>query len=293
MKKNDNIICAVSAGYTSVMMAIKMKEWYPNCNIVNVFVNPSKEDVRSINFIEQCDHYYKLNMVYLEAVINHDKGIGTGYSVRDINNPDGLHINGEIFEQGIRKYGIPSRVNKWCTRELKLIPLEKYGNYLFGINNWSLALGIRTDEIDRVSENYKTNNIFYPPFENGVDSRLRNKFWSEQPIQLKLKAYEGNCDLCFEKSKRKRMTIAVEKPNKLIWWDKMEKKYSLVPIEGKEQYNKMVLNGGAFFGRLNESIQDLIEDAKKPFSKATDEYIYENDLFDYEDECGKSCSIDY
>ena len=164
---------------------------------------------------------------------------------------------------------------------------------MFGVNNWCLALGIRTDEIDRVSESYKENNTFYPPFENGIDSRLRNKFWSKEPIKLKIKGYEGNCDFCFEKSKRKRMTIAIENPDKLIWWNEMEHKYSLVPIEGKEQYNEMVKNGGAYFGRMNESIQQIIEHAKQPFRKATDEYIYENDLFDFESDCGNSCSIEY
>jgi hypothetical protein len=289
MRNHDNIICATSAGYTSVMMAIKMKEWYPNCNIVNVFLNPSKEDIKSILFMEECDEYYDLNLVWLEAVINKEKGYGTEYIVR---TPEALHLNGEIFEEGIKKYGIPSRVNKWCNRELKLVPLEKYGNALFGVGNWSLAIGLRTDEIDRVSDNYLTNNTFYPPFENGIDSRLRNKFWKEQPIQLKIKAYQGNCDFCFEKSKRKRMTIAVENPNKLIWWNNMEEKYSLKQIEGKEQYNNMVLSGGAFFGRMNESVKKIIKDSKKPFTKATDEYIYENDLFDLESDCGINCKIE-
>jgi hypothetical protein len=290
MKTSNNIICATSAGLTSVMMAIKMKEWYPKCNIVNVFLNPSKEDIKSILFMEECDKYYNLNLVWLEAIINKEKGIGTGYVVRSV---DTLHLNGEIFENGIEKYGIPSRVNKWCNRELKLVPLEKYGNALFGVDNWSLAIGLRTDEIDRISDNYLTNNTFYPPFENGVDSILRNKFWKDQPIKLKIKAYQGNCEFCFEKSKRKRMTIAVENPDKLIWWNNMEKKYSLKQIKGKDQYNNMVLNGGAYFGRMNESIEKIIEDAKKPFRKATDEYIYENDLFDFEDNCGNSCNIEF
>jgi hypothetical protein len=73
----------------------------------------------------------------------------------------------------------------------------------------------------------------------------------------------------------------------------MEKKYSLVLIDGKEQYNEMVKSGGAYFGRMNESIEKLIEDAKRPFKKATDEYIYENDLFDFEDNCGNSCNIEF
>lgn len=288
MKKNDNIICATSAGLTSVMMAIKMKEWYPDCNVVNVFLNTSKEDERSLIFMNECDKYYGLNLVYLEAVINKNKNKGTDYKVTSFEN---LKRNGEIFEDGIKKYGIPSIVNKWCNRELKQVPLKKFADNLFGSENWSLAIGIRIDEIDRVSEGYKENNIFYPPFDHNISKKERNKFWLNEPIKLNLKGYEGNCDFCFEKSKRKRMTIANENPEKLIWWNEMEKKYSLIPINGKEQYNSMALNGGAFFGRMNESIQQIIEDAKKPFSKATDEYIYESDLFDFESDCGKNCSL--
>jgi hypothetical protein len=290
MKTSNNIICATSAGLTSVMMAIKMKEWYPDCNIINVFLNTGKEDIRSLEFMNECDKYYNLNLVWLEAIINPLKQKGTDYKITSYND---LDLNGNIFEFGIKKYGIPSRVNKWCNRELKLNPLEKYANDIFGQNNWCLALGIRTDEIDRISDKYKENNTFYPPFENGIDSRLRNKFWSKEPIKLKIKGYEGNCEFCFEKSKRKRMTIAIENPSKLIWWNEMEKKYSLVPIDGKEQYNEMVKSGGAYFGRMNESIEKIIQDAKKQFRKATDEYIYENDLFDFEDNCGNSCNIEF
>lgn len=289
MKQNNkNIICATSAGLTSVMMSIKMTEWYPNHNIVNVFLNTGKEDFKSLDFMNECDKYYNLNLIWLESVIDLKKGTGSNYKITSF---DKLDIDGLIFENGIKKYGIPSRVNKWCNRELKLVPLKKYADDLFGENNYSLAIGLRTDEIDRISDNYLINNIFYPPFENKIDSRLRNKFWKDEPIKLNIKAYEGNCDFCFEKSKRKRMTIANENPDKLIWWDKMEEKYSLISIKGKEQYNEMVENGGAYFGRMNESTQQLIKDSKKPFKKANDEYIYENDLFDFEDQCGRGCSI--
>lgn len=271
-------------------MAIKMKEWYPECNVVNVFLNTGKEDKRSLKFMNECDLFFELNLIWLEAVIDQRKKIGTNYKITNYHN---LDTQGKLFEEGIKKYGIPSRVNKWCNRVLKLEALEKYANSIFGKNNWSLALGLRIDEIDRISENYKTNNIFYPPFENKIDSRLRNKFWQNQPIKLNVKGYEGNCDFCFEKSKRKRMTIAVENPDKLIWWNEMEKKYSLIEIEGKEQYNSMVRRWGAFFGRENESIDKIIKDAQQPFSKATDEYIYENDLFDLESDCGNGCSFNY
>lgn len=288
MKTSNNIICLTSAGYTSVMMAIKLKEWYPNCNIINIMANTSKEDKRSLDFMNKCDEYYSLNLVWIEAVINEEKNKGTDYVVKKY---DDLLINGEIFEDGIKKYGIPSVVNKWCNRDLKKVPIEKYANTIFGKNNYSIAIGIRIDEIDRISKDYKNNNLFYPSFENNISQKERNKFWKNEPIKLEIKAYQGNCDLCFEKSKRKKLTISIENPEKLIWWNEMEKKYSLIKIKDKTQYNSMIDGGGAFFGRMNESIEMLIEESKKPFRKATDEYIYENDLFDLESDCGINCKI--
>lgn len=289
MKTSNNIVCTVSAGYSSMMMALKMKEWYPNDNIIYVFANTGREDERSLQFLKDCSEYYGLDIVYLEPVLNPTKGKGTTYKVVTWDEMD---RTGWFFELGISIYGIPNKWNKWCTRDLKDHAVTKYCNDVFGRKNWCIAIGIRYDEIDRISENYKTNNIFYPLFDNKIDSRQRNKFWSEQPIKLNIKAYEGNCTLCFEKSDRKRMTIALEYPEKVIWWDEMEKKYGTIKIEGKDAYNAMIDSEGSVnFGRQNKSIEWLVEQAKKPFRKATDEYIYENDLFDAEDECGSSCQI--
>jgi 3'-phosphoadenosine 5'-phosphosulfate sulfotransferase (PAPS reductase)/FAD synthetase len=125
MKTSNNIICATSAGLTSVMMAIKMREWYLECNVVNVFLNTGKEDPRSLEFMHNCDKHYNLNLVWLEAVINPNRNKGTTYKVTKYES---LDTSGNLFENGIQKYGIPSRVNKWCNRELKLVPLEKYAN---------------------------------------------------------------------------------------------------------------------------------------------------------------------
>jgi 3'-phosphoadenosine 5'-phosphosulfate sulfotransferase (PAPS reductase)/FAD synthetase len=289
MKTSNNIVCTVSAGYSSMMMAIKIKEWYPNDTIIYLFANTGMEDERSLQFLKECSDYYGLDIIYLEPILNTKKGKGTNYKVVKFEE---LDRTGWFFELGISIYGIPSRANKWCNRELKLIPMTKFSNDYFGFNNWCVALGIRIDEMDRFSENYKINNLFYPLVENKIDSRERNKFWSTQSIKLNIKAYEGNCTMCFEKSDRKRMTIANEYPDKVIWWDKMENKYGHIKIEGKPVYNDMIdLDGRNNFGRLNKSIEWIVEQAKKPFRNATDEYIYESDLFDAEDECGVSCNV--
>ena len=288
LKDNNNIFCAISAGYSSIIMATKLKEWYPNHNIIYGMANTSKEDEESLIFMNKCDKYFGFNMTWIEAIINQDRGKGTDYKITDFKS---LKRNGEIFEDGIKKYGIPSKINKWCNRELKLVPIKKFCDNIFGSKNYSIAVGMRADEMDRVSKDYKNNNVFYPLLDNGITTKERNKFWNDKPIQIKIPAYRGNCDMCFEKSNRKLMTIINEKPDKAVWWDKMIKKYSKITIEGKDSYNHFAENGGMNFYRQNKTIEDLIEMAKQPFSKATDEYIYENDLFDLEGECGAGCKV--
>jgi len=287
--ENKNIFVSVSAGYSSVMMAVKMKEWYPDHNIVCAMANTSKEKIESLKFMQDASDYFGLDLKWIESKINQEKGIGSDFSVVEY---DKLKKNGEIFEQGILKYGIPSKINKWCNRELKLNPLKKYCDHIFGRNNYSIAVGIRIDEIDRVSKDHKTNNIFYPLIENNIDSKERNKFWKNQPIKLNIKAYEGNCDFCFEKSYRKLMTIYKENPQIMEWWRNMFDKYGTNKIKGKESYNDFIDNYGYInFLRMNISFDQLVKMAQDPFRMASDEYIYESNLFDAEDECGNSCKI--
>lgn len=288
LKSNKNIFCSVSAGYSSVMMAVKIKEWYPNHNIIFAMANTSKEREESLYFMNECDKLYSLNMKWIEAEF-HEKGKGVTPKVVKYKD---LKKNGEIFEDGIKKLGIPSKVNKWCNRDMKLIPLKKYADSVFGLNNYSIAVGLRIDEIDRVRKDYKKNNVFYPLMDNKISKKERNIFWLNQPIKINIPAYKGNCDLCFEKSNRKLMTIIKEEPDKAIWWDSMIKKYSHIPKANSPSYNDLLKqNNGMTFYRGYKTIEDLVKMAEEPFSKATDEYIYKNDLFDSEDECGSGCKV--
>lgn len=284
---NKNIFCSVSAGYSSVLMALKIKEWYPNHNIIFAMANTSKEREESLDFMDKCDIYYNLNLKWIEAQF-HKKGKGVSYNVVNYND---LKRNGEIFEQGIKKFGIPCKINKWCNRDLKIVPLKKFADSVFGLNNYSIAVGLRADEMDRILNNYKTNNVFYPLLDKGITTSDRNKFWKNQPIKIKIPAFKGNCSMCFEKSNRKLITSIIEEPNIIDWWAEMIKKYSQISIIGKPAYNTYVENGGINFYRQNQSIEDLVKLSKQPFSKATDDYIYENDLFDLEGDCGSGCRV--
>ena len=285
-KDNKNILCATSSGYSSVMMAIMLKDLYPDHNIINCMSNVSKETPESLKFMNECDEYFGLDLIWIETIWN-ERGTGVGFEVKKYKD---LKTKGEIYEMGIQKLGIPSKINPWCNRDMKTVPMKKFADEMFSADNYSIAIGIRADEMDRISESYKTNNIFYPLIDEKISSIDRNKFWDKQPIKIEIPAFKGNCELCFKKSKRKLMTIIKQQPSITDWWLEMESKYSNIEIEGKDAYNSYIKNGGAYFNRSNQSLIELIADAKLPFRSATDEYIYENDLFDDEDSCGSSCS---
>jgi len=286
-KNNKNIFCSVSAGYSSVMMSIKIKEWFPDHNIIFAMANTSKERAESLDFMDKCDKHYKLDLKWIEAQFN-KRGTGVNFNVVKYEK---LKRIGEIFEQGIKKLGIPSQVNKWCNRDMKMEPLRKYADSVFGRNNYSIAVGMRADEMDRIRKDYKDNNVFYPLIDRGITKKDRNKFWKKQPIQITIPDFKGNCDLCFKKSNRKLVTIIDEEPDTALWWDEMIKKYGHETYANKPSYNDLMQeNNGMSFYRGYNTIEDLVDFAKKPFKKSTDEYVYENDLFDSEDSCGSGCS---
>lgn len=288
IENNKNIFCSVSAGYSSVMMALMLPKWFPEHNIINVMANTSKEREESLHFMNECDKHFNLNMVWIESEF-HEKGTGVTPNIVTYEN---LKRNGEIFESGIKKFGIPNKENKWCNRDMKYEVLTKYGNSIFGRNNYSVAVGMRVDEMDRVRKDYKTNNVFYPLMDRGISSNDRNKFWKYQPVQITIPAFKGNCDVCFAKSNRKLMTILKQEPNKRDWWDDMIKKYGTIKLDGKDSYNDLMeVKGTQTFYRGYKTIDDLVKMAQQPFTQATDEYIYENDLFDSEDECGSGCQV--
>lgn len=286
-----NIICTVSAGYSSGMMAYYMKEWYPDHNIVFCYANTSKEHPKSIAFLQAMDLVFDLGIVYLEGIVHHNRRKGTTHKVLRFNE---VKSSGGVFEEGIKKYGIPSVANKWCTRELKNNVIKSYADTIFGKKNYSIAIGLRSDEMDRTAKNYSESNVFYPLMERDITSNDRNRFWDDfgGELYLGIPAYMGNCELCFEKSLRKNLTHLEQEPHISKWYKLMQGKYSRVKLPNKTQYNAMIDEyGGAYFFRGNEKVETLEQLVEGDFKRATDEYIYEDPLLDKEGDCGNSCAI--
>lgn len=274
MKKDKLLVCTFSGGRTSAFMGLMLKEHpnYKDFDKVFIFANTGKERQETLDFIDRCDKEWDLNIVWLEADVQKEKGVGTIYKIVDYNTAS---RKGQPFEDMLRKYPLPNNMASNCTRELKQRPIDKYVKQLEYKDVYT-AMGIRFDERHRESNTAKQQNIIYPLiYDLQVDSSFIRKWWDRQPFDLKLKDYEGNCDLCFKKSLKKRLTIIQENPKVAEWWNNME-----------QNYNSEVIP--RFDLRTNKSIEELVEMAKQPFAKAEDLHeLNKNqiDLFDFETDC--------
>lgn len=274
MEKDKLLVCTFSGGRTSAFMGQFIKNYskYDDFDKVFIFANTGKEREETLQFINQCDKEWNLNVVWLEADVIHEKGIGTNYKIVDFETAS---RNGETFEEMLKKYPIPTNFASNCTRELKIAPMNKYVKSL-GYKEVFTAMGIRWDERHRMSNTADEQNIIYPLINDiKVDSKFIRSWWDQQNFDLQLKDYEGNCDLCFKKSTRKRLTLIKENPKVAEWWQRMEETY------GNEDLPRFDL-------RSNLSVEQLVKMAQKPFNSVEDLHELSKkqcNLFDFETDC--------
>ena len=211
------LLLSFSGGETSAYMCKWVIDNMPEVEVVTVFANTGQENEKTLEFVQACDKEFNLNVVWVEAVIGGEME-GTSHKIVDF---DTANRDGSVFEDMIKKYGIPNLSWKHCTRELKTNAINSYlksidwmisrGNMDFISCN--RAIGIRADEIDRVKASYIEDKIIYPlAFQHPMTKPMINTFWRDMPFRLGLKGYEGNCKWCWKKSLRKHMTIINEQP---------------------------------------------------------------------------------
>ena len=243
---DKNIIACFSAGRTSAYMTKKLidelecKPYIRNgvqCHLTKygqflyvVFNNTGKEREESLQFVKDCDDSFGFRTVWLEAITNPLKGKGVTPKVVTFETAS---RNGEPFEAMIAKIGLPNQARSKCTSELKTNNTNAFRRKQGLLKSWQ-AVGIRADEPKRLNwEKADKFKVFYPLVTMFPSSKQDvNKFWSLQSFDLNLKSYEGNCDLCWKKSMRKLMTIAVEHPELTDWWSDMESKYGMFIPDG-------------------------------------------------------------
>lgn len=213
MKK---LLVTVSGGRSSAYMAIKMhREYQHKFDMYFIYANTGQEHPKTIEFIKNIRNHFGIHIHLIEAVVK-EAGVGTGF--REVTF-DTLAMNGEPFQDVIRKYGLPTTGFMHCTRELKISPMNAYMKK-YGIE--ARTLGIRYDEPNR----YKPKKgVYYPLYDWKETKESINRWWSEQAFDLEIPDYLGNCTWCYKKSDRKLNILAVEHPEVFDFPLKMEKKY--------------------------------------------------------------------
>ena len=236
-------------------------------DIVITFANTGQEHHETLQFVDSCDRAFGFNTVWLEALVSHEKGSGTRHTVTTFENASRL---GEPFEAVIAKYGIPNAAARnVCTRELKLAPMRSYLRDIgWASGTYDTAIGIRVDEIDRISP-YKNEQRLVYPLAEWVPMTKQDviKWWSNQPFRLGIKGYEGNCTWCWKKSLRKHLTLREESPSVFDFPLRMESEHGWTNLPASA-------SGPRTFFREKRSALDILEmDMPPGWSPAVDDSL--------------------
>ena len=191
------------------------------------FANTGKEDEATLRFVQDCSERWNVPITWLEYQAADETA--DRWRLVDFETAS---RNGEPFEALIRSRNfLPNPVARFCTVELKVRAIHRYLKTI-GWTEWDSMLGIRADEPRRLA---KIGNQDYGKHEEkcaplgkaGITKEDVGVFWRAQPFDLGLPnnngvTMHGNCDLCFLKGGAQVLSLIAEKPERAIWWAKME-----------------------------------------------------------------------
>lgn len=247
------------------------------------FANTGCEHEKTLEFVDRCDREWGLNLAWLEAVVNPEHGKGIRHKQVTFETAS---RNGEPFEAHIAKSGIPNQDYNQCSERLKEFVMNDYRRSLGFKPYHSTCIGIRSDEVDRVSARATEYGLVYPLVQwTQVTKEEVRHWWSGQDFDLDLPEHHGNCVWCWKKSPRKLLTIAKNNPEFLEFPASMERLYSNVKAPA----------GPRTFFRGNKTTADLLEESKEPFREFADHMpelqLGMFDPMDLEADCGGGCEI--
>lgn len=191
------------------------------------FANTGREEEPTLRFVDRCSSEWGVPIHWLEYRVGE-----AGFALVDFASAS---RDGEPFEAIIRRRQyLPNPVTRFCTSELKIRPMHKFVR-ASGWEEWDQFIGIRADEHRRVSKirarghstESRDETMCMPLADAGVSVREVGAFWKAQPFDLELltvngRTLEGNCDLCFLKPPAQRLSLITAKPERAVWWARME-----------------------------------------------------------------------
>lgn len=231
-----------SGGRTSAYMLRRLLMAYggelpADCHVV--FANTGKEDEATLRFVRDCEELWRVPIVWVEY------RPGRAWVRVDFTTAS---RKGEPFEALIRERNyLPNPVARFCTVELKILRIADYMHSL-GHDEFDVLVGLRADEFRRLARlradpSGGTRGIERraPLADLGVTRRDVAEFWRHNDWDLALPNMDGttmhgNCDLCFLKPAAQVASLIAERPERAVWWARME--HSIT--------NPKITNGGTF-----------------------------------------------
>ena len=256
---NEPTVISFSGGRTSAYMlwrVLQANGGLPEDAIV-CFANTGKEDEATLEFVRDCEKNWDCKIHWIEYR-NNEIGF-------EKVNFETASRNGEPFEALIRKVQfLPSAGMRICTTHLKIRPFRKYLDSI-GIDRPLQFVGIRADEMRRVVKiraNPEAEGMerAMPLADAGVNVQEVNNFWNNQPFNLNLTTFNGrtlagNCDLCFLKPASQILSLIKEKPERAIWWAKMES----LTLEKQSSGNSQFSKNGPSYAQMLKFSQDQLD----------------------------------
>lgn len=242
-----------SGGRTSGFLTKKLLGKYGRFyDFIVTFANTGMEDPRTLEFVHNCDLHFGFNTVWLEAEVHH--GVRESSTHRVVTYETACR-DGKVFEEVIKKYGIPNLVFQPCNREMKLNTMRSYRRSV-GADHPLVptAVGIRADETRRINAKAAEMNIVYPLVDEWpVDKQDVLDWWEDQPFDLGIEEFEGNCKGCFKKSYRKHFQQIDKDPSVYDWHRRMEEQYHDVgPQQGSRRFFRGNLTVDQLFAMREE-----------------------------------------
>jgi len=209
MKKQ---VCSFSGGRTSAYLCKLLLEKFGKDNVEFVFMDTGAEHPETYSFIKKCNKHFNLDLKCLRAKFDDKLGVGTTYTLVDIND---IKCDFIPFIQMMRKYGVPYIGGMFCTDRLKTTPFKKYCQDVFGVANYETWLGIRVDEERRLKSK---EGIKYLADISDFDKQDVLDFWKEMPFDLEIPEWLGNCVFCPKKSNLKLAAAQRDEPEIYHEW---------------------------------------------------------------------------
>jgi len=268
-------LISFSGGRTSAYMLWRILQAHGGAlpdDVHVCFANTGKEREETLRFVHECATRWGIKVRWLER--DGKKGVrevGFNSASRD----------GEPFTALLRdKRYLPNAVTRFCTIELKIRVMKHWAMSL-GWTNWTNIIGLRHDEktrVDKARRPQRERWVNAMPLDDAqITNRMVRAFWREQPFDLQLLPFEGNCDACFLKARPKLWEVERTKPGTLQWWAEAEAE--VASLVGKSSGTRFV---------TEYSYAELIRDVRRQPD------LFAGGLFDddpdMDAECGTWCA---